>query len=142
MAEVSKSEATLRFLGDDLDPDEITLRLGIKPMHGARKGEPMTTPGGKKITARTGIWCLSAPTSEPGDIDLQVLFLLEGATSDLATWREFAARYNGEFFVGLFLEGGNEGIGIRPETLSAIGSRGLQLDLDIYRLGDDEEEAD
>jgi hypothetical protein len=36
------------------------------------------------------------------------------------------------FFCGLFLDEMNEGISLSPDTLAAIGSRGLSSGLDIY----------
>lgn len=140
MAEVSKSEASLRFVGDDLDPDEITAKLGVTPGRGNRKGEFDVLPSGKKVESRTGVWSIKAPACEPADIDMQVMFLLQGTSDDLDAWRDLARRYKGEFFIGLFLDGGNEGMGIRPETLAAIGARGLELSLDIYGGYDDDDD--
>jgi hypothetical protein len=140
MAEVSRSEASLRFLGDDLDPHEITTRLGVTPTRGSRKGELFATPLGRKIPSSTGYWSIVAPTSKPAAIDEQVMYLLNGTTDDLDTWRDLARRHNAELFVGLFLERGNEGMGIRPETLAAIGARELELSLDIYSGYDNEDE--
>lgn len=51
-------------------------------------------------------------------------------------WRDFAARYRGRIFAGLFLSSFNEGLVISPQTLIAIGVRGLALDLDIYSGND------
>jgi hypothetical protein len=137
MAKVSGSECTLRFLGDELDPDEISERLGVLPTYAARKGEAMMSPGKKKMMARTGIWGRQVPTRAPGNIDVQVMTLLEGLTDDLDTWRELAARHAGQFFVGLFMEEPNEGIDIRPETLLAVGTRGLKLSFDLYALNEE-----
>jgi hypothetical protein len=39
MAVLSGSTASLRFFGDDLDPDELTKLLGCPPTKSASKGE-------------------------------------------------------------------------------------------------------
>lgn len=87
---------------------------------------------GVEIPARTGIWRLEAESSEPGDLDKQVADLLALVTDDLAIWKNLTTRYEGDIFTGLFLTSYNEGLSLSPETLYAIGSRGLMLDLDIY----------
>jgi hypothetical protein len=41
-------------------------------------------------------------------------------------------RFEGNLFVGLFLDSSNEGISIARETIRAIATRGLELGFDIY----------
>jgi hypothetical protein len=53
-------------------------------------------------------------------------------TGELSVWRELQRRYNCDIFCGLFLHEGNEGENLAPETLVALGARGLALGLDIY----------
>jgi hypothetical protein len=55
--------------------------------------------------------------------------LFSGLSEDVGMWRDFAARYQGRIFAGLFLSSFNEGLVISPQTLIAIGVRGLALDL-------------
>lgn len=53
-------------------------------------------------------------------------------TEDLSVWRDLAAKYSPDIFVGFFMHRGNEGIEISAESLSALSSRGISLSLDIY----------
>lgn len=141
MAALSESAATLRFVGDALDPDEVTALLGSPPTSGARKGEPMRrTPAGAAVPARTGIWRLKASPRSPGDLDARVAEQLGGLTSDLAIWRSLCGRFEADLFCGLFMERSNEGLRLSARTLQALGERGLELDLDIHgSLGDPSE---
>jgi hypothetical protein len=132
MGELYKTEASLGFYGDDLNPTEITKHLKCQPTVGVLKGETWLTSMGKEKVAHTGAWRLSAEATKPGDLDSQINHLLDRATSDVATWQSFAGRFRGVIFCGLFLKSENEGIALRPETLFRIGERGLELDLDIY----------
>ncbi|WP_339703457.1 DUF4279 domain-containing protein [uncultured Sphingosinicella sp.] len=132
MGELYRTEVSLGFYGDDLDPDEITERLKCEPTVGVRKGGTWLTPLGKEKVAHTGSWRLNAKTSSPGNLDHQINSLLDRATGDAATWQSFAGRFRGVIFCGLFLETENEGIDIQPETLFRMAERGLKLDLDIY----------
>lgn len=135
---LSRSAASLRFFGDDLDPEEVTSLLGAPPTVGARKGGVWHTSRGVEKVARTGSWRLQGPRREPGDLDAQVTALLAPLTVDLGVWKALAERFKGDIFCGLFLEETNEGLSLTPETLAAIGNRGLTLDLDIYGpLGED-----
>jgi hypothetical protein len=137
MSELHQTAASLRFSGDDLDPDEISNRLGMEPHIAVRQGGTHFTPKGSPIIARTGMWLLKAERRSPGDLDDQILNLLAQLTEDIAIWTDLADRYGGHIFAGLFLDEPNEGMSLSPKTLAALGSRGLALQLDIYHLSDD-----
>jgi hypothetical protein len=131
MAFVDKTAASIGFHGDDLDPDEITRALG-QPTRAAKKGGEYFYPANKRRIARTGQWSLSVEDAQPGNLDHQIQTLFASLSDDLAAWRDFTSRYKSWLFVGLFLAEYNEGLSLSPETLSAIGARGLELELDIY----------
>jgi hypothetical protein len=135
MGALKESAASLRFFGDDLDPDEITALLGANPTVGVRKGAAWKTSRGREIIARTGSWRLSVPRREPGDLDAQIAEILAVLSDDLSVWAKLTSRYSADFFCGLFLQEGNEGLTLNAETLKALGLRGLPLDLDIYGAG-------
>ena len=132
MGPVDRTKAALRFFGDDLDPEEISARLGGEPTVAARKGGVWLTPSGKEAVARRGSWRRKVSQRQPGDLDGQIAELFADLTTDLAVWREFATRCQADIFCGLFLSEGNQGFTLKPETLAAIGTRGLVLGLDIY----------
>lgn len=130
MAVLARSAATLRISGDDLNPQELSKLLGATPTLACVKGEPRR-PGGKVI-ARTGQWHLSAKDTETADIDAQVAEILMQLPADLDVWRSLATHYQIDLFCGWFMNESNEGVEIAAETLSALGSRGIKLDVDLY----------
>ena len=132
MGELHKTAASLRFFGDDLDPEEITRRLGGTPTVGVRKGGIWLTSRGAEKTAQRGQWRVTVEQRSPGDLDAQVAELLTPLTADLAVWNDLTHRFKADVFCGLFLNEFNEGLCLSPETLKALGLRGLSLDLDIY----------
>ncbi|ANM14051.1 MULTISPECIES: DUF4279 domain-containing protein [unclassified Rhizobium] len=140
MADIYRTVASLSFVGDDLDPDEISRGLG-EPTKGARKGGILLTPGGTERVSHTGIWLLQTEDAQPGNLDHQILALFSPLSENIDIWKDFAGRYRGRIFVGLFLSTSNEGLGISPQALSAIGVRGLELDLDVYSGNVDEAEV-
>jgi len=133
MPQVKRSWATLRVIGDDLDPTEITALLGCEPTSKQIKGE--TIIGKSTDLARTasfGRWSLKAAAREPEDLDGQITELLSNTTSDLKIWKSIADRYRLELFCGIFLSGSNEGLSISPSALASLGLRHIELGLDIY----------
>ncbi|SNZ19373.1 DUF4279 domain-containing protein [Cohaesibacter gelatinilyticus] len=132
MGEIYKTAASLRIMGDELDPEKITELIGKAPSSVRKKGAPFNTPNGKQLIARTGSWSISAETKSPGDIDSQVTEILEGTTSNMAVWLELSKKFKVEIFGGFFLGDYNEGLTISSKTMLLLGERGIQLDMDIY----------
>lgn len=85
----------------------------------------------------TGAWHVRAPDCEPANLDSQIQAIFASLSSDMALWSDLAARFSMDVFCGLFMSTGNEGVGLSAETLEAMGSRGVELSLDIYDADDD-----
>ena len=66
----SKAFVTLRFAGDDLDPEEISALLPVKPTRARRKGEEFFAgPRASNLLGRTGMWFLATDKLVPsGDL--------------------------------------------------------------------------
>jgi len=138
MAVLSGSAASLRFFGDDLDPDELTRLLGCQPTKSERKGQEIVgNVTGKNRTARSGGWRLRAERREPGDFDAQISEILDQLTDDMSIWQNLTSRFQADVFCGLFMEEGNGGISLSNETLRRLAERGLTIDFDIYDSSDD-----
>ena len=133
MATVGRSRASLRVFGDELVPDELSALLGGLPTWSAKKGDvvPSKAPGGSRQVP-TGCWRRDASETVPEDVDGQVLELLAGLTLDLAVWADVAARFDLGLFCGWFMNKSNEGATMSPNTLLALGQRGIERALDIY----------
>lgn len=131
MAQLARSVATLRIIGDDLIPDEVSALLGCSPTHAQRRGDHVPMKHGERV-ASFGMWRLAATDTEPENVNSQIGQILEKLTSDLASWRSLAGRFRVNLFCGWFMEEGNEGLSISPSNLVALGERGIELDLDIY----------
>lgn len=132
MARIGKTAASLRFFGDDLDPDELSALLHAEPTFATRKGEARISSSGREVVSRTGSWRLHVDERTPGDLNGQIEQLLGRLTSDVQVWKDLARRYRADVFCGLFMTEGNEGEELTPATLMALGARGLLLGLDIY----------
>lgn len=141
MAQVQRSVVTLRIGSDDLVPDEITRLLGATPTTTQIKGEKIVgKKSGQVRIAKSGMWRLCASDREPEDMDGQIREILSQTTSDLSVWHGIAQKHQINLFCGLFLHVSNEGMTLSPESLAALGERGIELELDIYS-GQDEDDS-
>ena len=133
MAQVSRSRATLRIIGDSLDPNKISGLLDCEGTTMYRKGDTrIIKTTGREVVRRSGLWSLTAEEPEPEDIDGQVDSILSKLNSDLKIWSDLASEFSIDLFCGIFMERENEGMNISPETLVELGKRGIMLSLDIY----------
>ena len=133
MPHLNRAVATLRVVGLDLDPEQVSVLLGSSPSHSASKGQTVISPHGlAPRVARNGVWQLEAAATEPEDFDLQVAQLLGDLTKDIEVWRGLANRYKLDIFCGWFMKESNEGVDIKSSTLEELGRRGIALALDIY----------
>jgi hypothetical protein len=132
MAHLEQSLVGLRVYGEDLLPDEVTRLLGCAPTKSRPKGFVHRGASGREIVRKTGAWLLDATDAEPENIDGQVADLLARLTSDLNTWSVITQHFDVDIFCGLFMGVSNEGLEVSPDTLRALGERGIKLSLDIY----------
>ena len=145
MAEIRLSVVTLRIMGDDLVPDEINALLGASPTRAWVKGETGKHVVGPKVgdvrVARSSIWRLDASDREPEDMNGQIREILSRMTSDLSVWQGITKRFRVDLFCGLWMDGSDCGLTLSPESLAALGERGIKLAMCIYGDNDDESKA-
>lgn len=127
-----ETQVSLRFFGEDLDPGEITRRLGASPTESCRKGDRKQTELGRTRIAKEGSWRRRAAVRQPGDVEAQIFEVLSGLTQDMAIWRELSGRYQPDIFCGLFMAGENDEFGLSNAVLEALAQRGLRLRFDLY----------
>jgi len=134
--EIDESLVSLRFFGDDLDPNEISELLKCQPTDAYRKGDILPNER-YHIVAKTGSWRLKCEiSSDP--LEKQILELFDRLSNDLEIWRKLTSQYNGDLFCGLWMEELNRGLTFSPELMNQIAERGLTLGLDIYYLENEE----
>lgn len=107
------------------------------PTQAYRKDEQIIGSNGRMRIARTGSWRLHATDSKPQDLNAQIAEILGRLTPDLHIWAHLSSRYRLDLFCGLFLNSSNEGLCLSPQSLRALGERGIELGLDIYSGAND-----
>jgi hypothetical protein len=141
LAHLDHSAASLRIVGTDLDPEEISGILSCQPTAAYRKGQIVVGKrSGQKSEKKSGLWLLKADKRSPGNLDAQIHELFDKLPSDLSIWSFLSAKYSMDLFCGLFMTETNEGLSISPGNLKALGERSILLALDIY--GPTKDEAD
>ena len=76
---------------------------------------------------------------EPEGMNGQIHEILSRMTDDLSIWQSITKRFRVDLFCGLWLTGSDSGMTLSPQSLVALGERGIELGLCIY--GDDEHET-
>ncbi|MEW8231490.1 MAG: DUF4279 domain-containing protein [Candidatus Thiodiazotropha endolucinida] len=133
MAQVSRSKACLRIIGDSLVPAEITELLQCEPTGAYAKGDiRICKTTGREVSYPRGSWRLKAAEAEPEDLDGQISGIFEKLNPDMSVWKHLSEKYYIDLFVGLFMEESNEGMDISPKSLQLLGERGIVLALEIY----------
>lgn len=127
---VDRSQVSLRILGDELDPEEITELLKVLPTESYKKGEVFGKEG--KNIRRTGRWSLESHLPDEVDIEEKIMHLLSQVTNDESTWKLLNSKYQIDLFCGLFLEAENRGFGLSVETIRKLSSLGIEIGFDIY----------
>ncbi len=127
---VDRIRISLRVIGDDLDPDEVTRLLQCQPSRAYRKGDIIPAP--YKRIAHTGVWKLEGQEPEIYNLDEQLNTLLASVTSNLEVWKNLTNRYNANIFCGLFLGDFNRELALSPQSMKALADRGIYIDFDIY----------
>jgi len=128
-----KSAATLRIIGDDLVPEEITRVLHCEPTRAAIKGQVIRGKSSRRErTARSGSWCLEVADRTPDDLNGQIMEIMGRVNRDPEVWASLAKRFRLDIFCGLFMAKTGEGLSLSPEALLALGTRQIELDLCLY----------
>jgi hypothetical protein len=72
-----KAFASLRFRGDNLDPEKLSDLLATAPTTAYRKGDVYKRSGGQEARGRTGLWLLSSDGRVAGaDLESHLRYLL------------------------------------------------------------------
>jgi len=135
----STSAAGLRIFGD-FAPEDISQLLGCSPNESYLKGESRTFKSGRVLTRKTSMWGLNAPDGK-GDLDGQISWILSQVTDDLAIWSHLSQNHSIDIFCGFFMGDFGTGFALQVETMAALASRKLVVEICLYRPIDDDPES-
>lgn len=138
--QVDGVSVSLRFMGDDVNPDLITRLLRCRPTEARRKGDELPRP--YYMVAKTGSWIFRASRTDEQNLEEQISLLLDRMSDDLQVWATVTHNCQADLFCGVFLKAWNRGFSLSPELLKRVADRHLLLDFDIYCAAEDVEDSE
>lgn len=132
MAQMHESVVTLRIMGDDLVPADVSALLKCTPTTAQKKGDVIVGKSGLQRIARTGMWSLQSEDQQPENLDGQIADILSRLPANTEIWQTLARSFRLDLFCGLFMSRQNEGLSISPTSMLSLGQRAIQLSLDVY----------
>ena len=123
--------------GDDLDPDDVSRRLGCTPTSAHRKGEAHriwpSPPGAPMPPPRvTGTWVLEAVGDSPHQADELIESLLGRFTSAPAFWRPLHRDFTVTLHLAAHTARWGTGFRLGPATLARCTATGAPLHIHLH----------
>lgn len=128
--------ASLRLTRTDLDPDEVTRRLGIVPMEAFRRGDTFS----RGLVRKLGYWGISSQDQvATNDLEEHIAWLLDRLEPASGPFKALCAEdVDADIFCYLETRG-QGGPEFSSRLMGRLAALGLPLGLDIYYYtGDDE----
>jgi hypothetical protein len=132
---VDRYRITLRIVGYDLDPDQISAMLGCPPTKAERAGVPISMAGGHTRIPKRGRWFLQIDSRDCGqneDVENGIRTLLTRLPSSPNLWSSLTKTYAVDIFCGLFLSKTNRGFSLAADLSTLLSDRGIDIGFDIY----------
>jgi hypothetical protein len=133
-----KVKAAFRFVGDNVDPEAITARIGIQPSRAHAKGDIIKKHPERTHTA--GLWGLDSPILPDQPLEKHLQYLLDQLEAQAAGIEELKELgLSPSFFCGFFVAGRESGslIKLESDTLERVACLGVPLELHIYCCDED-----
>lgn len=130
-------QVSLRFMGDALPVDEISLILAIKPSHIGRKGENINN-NPRYARYETNIWSWTFTKNSSVNFEEQISELLDVLETKAQALLQILALPNveGELFLGFGSSNGQGGAHFPASFLQRIAVLDLNINLDLYPKND------
>lgn len=131
-------EVTLRVMGEDLRPAEVSRRLGVDPDKAHAKGAvPPSAAGTRGRPYKEGFWGYTLKGSDRMSMEESLVAMLSFVAERSGAIRELQSLgMRVDLFLGVFSEDANFGATLTPSLLRGFGELGLDLHLDLYWTGE------
>ena len=132
---IDETGVKLCVYGEDLDPDDVSKRLGIEPTDCHRIGErksPRSPPWD------SGAWILEIRGEPPDDPETLTSKLLSKLTVDGSVWMRLSDDYIVQLRYGIHMKGWNREFDFSSELVSKIATTNAQVVFDIYANSEDD----
>jgi hypothetical protein len=133
----------IEITADDLDPDQITAHLGVRPTVQHRRGEVVLGKDGTPRPPRKfGRWAVRIESTESDEWDANeaAKLLIAKFAASPSDWCGISERATLRLKLALFFENFNQGFSLEPAVMRWLADRNVTLDIDIYEGDRDPEQ--
>lgn len=135
---VDEMSLTLRIMGEDLVPADVSAVLRCSPDQAWSKGEEWVVAGQKRLRS-FGMWSIHGADTDGRGFERELLRLLDRISNDELVWDHLNAQFDVDVFCGVHLNAWNRGFSLSPLVLQRLAARRLRIDFDIYCNVEDED---
>ncbi len=132
---VDETGVCLAVYGSELNPEDVTSRLGCLPTRAHRRGDRQ---GPHSPPFADGAWILEERGVAPTGPAQLVRRLLMRLPSDGPTWERLAADYDLQLRFGVHFSGWNKGFDLSSELVETLARTRVRLVFDLYAYGDED----
>ena len=125
----------LAVYGPDLDPEDVTARLGCQPTRAHRRGD---TKRQGAIPFPSGAWFLETRDVVPSEPEHLVRRLLLRLPMDASVWESLSNEYQVPLRFGIHFSGWNNGFVLPSDLVITLATRRVTMSFDGYAYGDDD----
>jgi hypothetical protein len=133
---LDEAGVTLAIYGDDLDPEEVTAKLGVQPTRAHRRGD-RRRPESQPFSA--GAWMLArrgTPPVAPDQLLAELVAMLP--LEDAEVWTDLRSRFSVQLRWGLHMSGWNRGFQLSGDSMRRILQVVESVGFDIYAYGEED----
>ena len=116
--------------GFDVDPDEISRMLQLKPTFVERKG---AKSGKSAIVAKANSWTIESDLEDEFDADEHIQELI-GKLKNFGQLNKLKGMWNGQFNCAVSIVGDDKRpyLGLSPSTMKSMGEMGCGFDVEYF----------
>lgn len=132
---VDETGVCLGVYGPDLDPDQVTSRIGCAPTSAHRRGDRQ---GPRSPPYKEGAWLLEARGRAPTSAEQLIRQLLSKVPLDEALWEDLNSRFVVQLRIAVHFTGWNKGFDLTSGTVAAIAGVATTIVFDLYGYGEED----
>jgi hypothetical protein len=131
---IDEVNVTLALYSEELEPEEVSSALGVKPTSAHRRCERR---GPRSPPAPSAAWLLTPHGHDAEPAEAVIDRLLKRLPEDPAVWCDLRMRHDIQIRFGLHMTGWNKGLSIPLEQVTCFAKLGASMEFDIYAYGED-----
>ena len=127
------TNVSLRILGEDVEPETITLDMGMPPDQSHRKGD---VHGARRpVVRRHGYWSITSSKhiAASDNANDHIRWLVAAVAPKIDQLSIYKSRgWTVDVWIGIHTSAGHGGPTLRPEVLAQLAGLGMEVNLDLY----------